>query len=362
MIFANGVASARRTNSYERQLALATKPASDLPNAYVRMVAGKPGWRTVRYIMAAPTFLLSLRGVDLPGSNRFRAASALLIAAAAFAQAPAQPPAPQGAAAGRGGRGGRGGGFRAAYPERPPADPAEVERGKAIYGVHCAFCHGSDARGGEGGPNLIRSQVLLNDQHGELVAPIVQKGLPDRGMPKFDLTTTQVSDIAAFIHSFRVGGYDVSRMQPPSILVGDAKAGETYFKSHCASCHSADRDLKGIGTRIADPKSLQQNWLIPGSGRGARGGFGGGTATAAVSPTTVSVTLANGRQSEGRLVRIDDFIVTLAADDGSQHTFRRDGDVPKVEVHDPLEPHKKLLPTYTDTEIHNVTAYLVTLK
>ncbi len=288
----------------------------------------------------------------------------LLFVGVAFAQAPAPPPARDaaGGRGGRGGRAGRGGGFAAAYPQRPPADPAVVERGKAIYGVNCAFCHGSDARGGEGGPNLIRSQVLLNDQNGELVAPIVQKGLPDRGMPKFDMTTAQVSDIAAFIHSFRVGGYDVSRMQPPSILVGDAKAGETYFKSKCASCHSGDRDLKGIATRISDPKSLQQNWLIPGSGRGARGGFGGGTATASVTPTTVTVTPANGPRVEGRLVRIDDFIVTLAAADGSQHTFRRDGDVPKVEVHDPLEPHKKLLPTYTDSDIHNVTAYLVTLK
>lgn len=293
----------------------------------------------------------------MPGSKLLSAATVLLMTIGAFGQTPAAPPA-----AGRGGRGGRGGGRPAAYPERPPADPAMVERGKATYGVNCAFCHGSDARGGEGGPNLIRSEVLLNDVHGELITPIVQKGLPDRGMPKFNMTAAQISDIAAFIHSFRVGGYDVSRMQPPSIVVGDAKAGEAYFKSKCASCHSADRDLKGLATRMQDPKSLQQNWLVPGSGRGARGGFGGGAATAAVTPTTVTVTLPNGQKSEGKLVRIDDFIVTLAAADGTQHTFRRDGDVPKVDVHDPLEPHKKLLPTYTDKDIHNVTAYLVTLK
>ena len=294
----------------------------------------------------------------MPGSNRLRAATVLLIAAAAYAQAPA-PPVPQGA--GRGGRGaGGGGGFIGAYSTRPPADPAVVDRGKAIYGVNCAFCHGSDARGGEGGPNLIRSEVLLNDKNGELLAPIVQKGLPDRGMPKFDMSNAQVSDIATFIHSFRVGGYDISRMQPPSIVVGDAKAGEAYFNSKCAGCHSGARDLKGIASRIADPKALQQNWIIPGSGRGARGGGGGGAAT--VSPTMVTVTAANGQRAEGRLVRIDDFLVTLAGPDGTQRTFRRDGDVPKVEVRDPLEPHKKLITTYTDKDIHNVTAYLVTLK
>jgi cytochrome c oxidase cbb3-type subunit III len=297
----------------------------------------------------------------LPGRNNFGVVVCFLGAALTpiMAQAPAQPPA-QGAGRGTnpaGGRGGRGGGFANAYPQREAADPAMVERGKATYGVNCAFCHGSDARGGEGGPNLIRSQVLLNDQHGELLAPVVQKGIPDRGMPKFDMTAAQISDIAAFIHSFRVGGYDISRMQPPSVVVGDAKAGEAYFKGKCAGCHSGERELKGIATRIADPKALQQTWLIPGSGRG-RGGFG---TAPNVSPTTVTVT-AGGQKFEGRLIRIDDFIVTLANADGTQRTFRRDGDVPKVEVHDPLEPHKKLIPTYTDKDIHNVTAYLVTLK
>ena len=65
---------------------------------------------------------------------------------------------------------------------------------------------------------------------------------------------------------------------------------------------------------------------------------------------------------EGRLLRIDDFTVTLADADGLQHTFRRDGDTPKVEINDPLKPHRDMLRTYSDTEIHNITAYLVTLK
>ena len=74
------------------------------------------------------------------------------------------------------------------------------------------------------------------------------------------------------------------------------------------------------------------------------------------------MTLADGQKAEGRLGRIDDFIVTLTDADGTSRTFRRDGDMPKVEVHDPMKPHKDLLPGYTDTDIHNVTAYLVTLK
>src|SRR4051812_50208545 len=110
------------------------------------------------------------------------------------------------AQAGRGGTGVR----RPAdsYPQRPPAPAAVVERGRAIYGVQCNFCHGSDARGGEGGPNLLRSQLVLNDQNGEGIAPVILNGRPDQGMPKFDLNKTQIADVAAYIHSFRVGGYD----------------------------------------------------------------------------------------------------------------------------------------------------------
>lgn len=226
-----------------------------------------------------------------------------------------------------------------------------------MYGVNCNFCHGSDARGGEGGPNLLRSDLVLNDQKGELIAPVVQNGRGD--MPKLNLTNEQISDIAAFVHSFKVGGYDASRMTPPSILVGDAKAGEAAFKTKCAACHSVTGDLKGLASKISDPKMLQNTFLMP--GRSAR--FGRGPQSPiTVRPTTVTVTLPSGEMAEGRLIRIDDFVVTLTDADGAQHTFRRDGDTPKVEIHDPLQPHRDLLPTYTDTDIHNLTAYLVTLK
>ena len=274
--------------------------------------------------------------------------AALTVTAAA--QTAAQPPSQP--AAGRGGRGG--GGFANAFPQHPPGDPATIERGRALYGVNCQFCHGSDARGGEGGPNLIRSELVLNDQNGELIATVVQNGRIDQGMPKFPMTTAQVADIAAFLHNFRVAGYDASRMKPPTIVVGDAAAGEAYFKTKCASCHSVTGDLKGIGARHAEPRELQQTFVMPGGGGRGRGGN--------VPQTTVTVTLPSNQKFEGRLVRIDDFIVTLTDADGMQHTFRRDGDRPKVEIHDPLQPHKALLGVYSDNDIHNLTAYLVTLK
>ncbi|MDQ6678846.1 MAG: cytochrome c [Acidobacteriota bacterium] len=248
----------------------------------------------------------------------------------------------------------------AAYPSHPQASPEVLDRGKALYGVNCNFCHGSDARGGEGGPNLLRSEMVLNDKNGEGITAIVQNGRPDQGMPKFPLSAAQISDIAAYIHNFKVGGYDVSRMTPLSILVGDAKAGEVYFNAQCASCHSATGDLKGIASKITDPKALQNFYLMPGGG--GRGPRGGGASPYTLSPTTVTVSLPSGEKAEGRLGRIDDFIVSVILPDGTQRSFRRDGDTPEVVIHDPLQPHKNLLPKYTDTDIHNLTSYLVTLK
>jgi len=241
------------------------------------------------------------------------------------------------------------------YPNRPPADPAAVERGKALYGVNCQFCHGADTRGGDSGPSLLRSGIVLDDQKGELMAPVVRAGRP--GMPKFTLTDDQISDVAAFVHTFRAAGYDESRLKPPSIIVGDARAGETFFSTKCASCHSASGDLRGLATKIADPRLLQQTWLLPGSGAGR-----GGPPVVQLKPITVTVTLPSGEKVDGALDHVDDFVVALTMADGTRRSFTTNGDTPKVEIHDPLQPHKDLLRTYSDTDIHNVTAFLVTLK
>jgi mono/diheme cytochrome c family protein len=233
-----------------------------------------------------------------------------------------------------------------------------LERGKGLYSVNCAFCHGSDARGGEGGPNLLRSQIVLDDVKGEGIAPVVQNGRPDGGMPKFNFTAAQIADIAVFLHSMPVGGRDAARQPPLNLVVGDATAGKTFFTTKCAACHSASGDLKGIASRIDDPKTLQQTWIMPnGGGRGGRG-----ASTVNVPPTTVTVTLASGQKIAGRLGRIDDFLVTLTDAEGRLRSFPRTGDKPQVEIHEPMQPHLDLLPVYTDREIHDVTAYLVTLK
>jgi cytochrome c oxidase cbb3-type subunit 3 len=247
--------------------------------------------------------------------------------------------------------------------QRPPGDPAQIAQGKAMYGINCTGCHGADLRGGDiGGPNLLRSQIALSDQNGELILPIIQGSRQNEGMPQINISREDGLAVAAYIRSVvetigRQGMPPSTGMPPPSVLVGDAAAGKVYFASKCGSCHSATGDLEGIATMIPDPKVLQNRWV---SGGGRRGR--GVPASSNNHPAMATVTLPSGGKIEGRLVRIDDFLVTLAFPDGSTRTFRRDGDVPKVEIHDPMTAHHDLMTTYTDKEMHDVTAYLVTLK
>ena len=287
---------------------------------------------------------------------------------AAPAGAP-QAPAPAGQPAGRGQAPGQGrGGGRATFPaqQRTLADAATIARGKTLYEINCRACHGGDLRGGDiGGPNLLRSQLVLNDQHGELLVPLVKTGRQNPGMPPMPalpLAEEDVKAIAEYIHS--VAATMRGQGSPPpgeevelNIVVGDAEAGEKYFAARCASCHSTSGDMKGIGERIASPLQLQNTWITGGGGRG-RGSAGGPVSR----PVTVSVALQDGSKVEGRLVRIDDFYVVVGLENGTTRTIRRAGDTPKVTINDPLEGHRKLLTAYTDKDIHDVTAYLVTLK
>ncbi|MEQ1579751.1 MAG: c-type cytochrome [Steroidobacteraceae bacterium] len=232
-----------------------------------------------------------------------------------------------------------------AYPERT-TDPAAVERGSALYQLNgCAFCHGKDTRGGDGGPSLLRSQLVLRDQKGELISDIVTKGVPGTAMAAFSLSKEQMADIAEFLHSFSISSRDPARMRPAEFVTGNANAGKRFFGENCASCHSVTGDLKGIGAKYTEARPLQQRWLMPASGTCSR---------ASVTTTTGTAT--------GDLLRIDEFTLTIRLPDGAQRTFTRKGDSPKVEIMDPLVGHKALLPKYTDKNIHDVTAYLVTVK
>jgi cytochrome c oxidase cbb3-type subunit III len=242
-------------------------------------------------------------------------------------------------------------------------DPAAFQRGAALYTTYCSGCHGPNARGGPGAPDLVRSLVVLDDEKGLLIAPVLRNGRPDAGMPKLNLTEPQISDLVAWLHVQTWAADHRNTYAFKDVLTGNPQKGEAYFNANCAACHSADGDLKGIGARY-DGFSLQARWLQPRGGRGGggRGGRGGANAGSPRASITVTVTLPSGEKVSGTLDRIDDFSVSLRDSEGDYHSFTREGGVPKVEIHDPLKAHTELLAKYTDADIHNITAYLATLK
>lgn len=265
--------------------------------------------------------------------------------------APAQPPGRGrgGAAPPAAGRG-RGRGF----------DEAAIARAKPVFEAQCGFCHGNDARGRAGGPDLARSLVVLADTGGKELSGFIRAGRPERGMPAFPgLTDQQITDIAEFLHERLEAARNRAATDTMASLVGDAKAGEEYFKGagRCTTCHSVTGDLAGIGGKY-DPPTLQGRLVNP------RPGAGRGQA-AVVSPRaarTATVTLANGQTVSGSLDFISEFAVTLIETSGARRTFKRDGDVPKVVVSDPLQVHFDMLRTFKDKDMQDLTAYLWTLK
>ena len=296
--------------------------------------------------------------------------TATMILAAAVMTAAQQPP-PGG---GRGGDQGRGRGNTFPAQQRQLADAAIIARGKGIYETMCGACHGVDLRGGQlGGPNLLRSQIVLLDQSGELIGPVVTSGRPNPTppapvMPPFPMSADDLKAVTEYIHSVLAQGGRQGRppvddtVLPERILVGDAAAGERYFQSACAGCHSTTGDLKGIAARVADPRELQNLWVS--GGGGGRGGGGGGRGRGGASGrATVKITPAGGATIEGRLSRIDDFLVSVVLADGTRRTFpRRTATDPRVEITDPAEAHRTLVMALADKDMHNVTAYLWTIK
>jgi mono/diheme cytochrome c family protein len=279
----------------------------------------------------------------------YAAASVVMAAMSLEAQAP-----PGRGGPGRGGRPPGGGIGRPGPADQTVVDPVKAEAGKKIYVQHCAFCHGTDAGGGEsGGADLIRSAVVARDRYGEEIGKLLASGVPDKGMPPFKLAQTQVEEIAHFIHQRVYERAHRNTYSIQNVLTGHAKAGEAYFNGagKCNTCHSPTKDLAGIGKKY-DPLALQQRFLFP------RGGGRGGPSGPA---TTATVTPPSGPPVTGALVFMDDFNVAIRDASGQHRSWRR---VPglKVDVKDPLAAHIEMLDRYTDADMHNIVAYLETLK
>jgi mono/diheme cytochrome c family protein len=240
-----------------------------------------------------------------------------------------------------------------------PPDPKAAARGQQTFVATCGFCHGANATGGAQGPNLVRSTMVLHDQGtGKEIAAVIHNGRPDKGMPSFaGFTDDQVHDIAQFLLGRTQAAANRAEYTIQNIVTGDPHAGEAYFQAHCAACHSPAGDLAHVAKKF-DPVALEGRFLYPTSNP-----HGMGPAPDPRALKHVTVTLPSGATYSGVLAHIDDFSVALRDNAGGYHSWIYD-DVSgiRVEVHDPLEQHLKLLRQYSNEDMHNILAYLETLK
>jgi mono/diheme cytochrome c family protein len=245
-------------------------------------------------------------------------------------------------------------------------DAALADKGKSIYIAECITCHGNRARGANAnvaenqkGPDLVRSVMVLHDRYGSTLAPFFAKGHQlQSGGNSTKFSKDEVVEISHFLHekvndTLRSGPYS----QIQNVLTGDAKAGAAYFNGagRCSTCHSPTGDLAGIGTKY-DPPTLQSKFLFPRTlSFGRRGGL------SVSKPVTVTVTPASGPAVSGNLVHLDDFTVSLRDDQGEYRSWKRTSAL-KVEKHDPYAVHNELLDQYTDKNMHDIVAYLESIK
>jgi cytochrome c oxidase cbb3-type subunit 3 len=246
---------------------------------------------------------------------------------------------------------------QAGSDDKQVVDPIAAARGRTVYIAQCITCHGTRARGGDRGADLVRSLVVLHDRYGSTIGPYLAQGHP--AARPVVLTQNQIVDLSHFLHeqvgdTLRTGPYN----NVLNILVGDPKAGNAYFDGpgKCSQCHSVTGDLAHIASKY-DPASLQQKVVFPENRAVAHQG----ASSRPRKQATVTVTTASGESVTGVPTEIDDFNISLRDDSGQYHSFARGPGV-KVEKHDPYAAHVALLDEYTDTEIHDVVAYLETFK
>lgn len=228
-------------------------------------------------------------------------------------------------------------------------DKESAARGAKLYGPACGFCHGPAARGGEG-PDLVRSTVVLHDDKGELIGPIIHGGRKGTAMPAFpNFTDDQLRDIAEFLHMQVELAVNRSTYKPLNVVTGNPQSGKAFFDGDgkCTTCHSVTGDLAHVGSKY-EAADLQAALLYP----AARG---------RLTEPKVTVTLPSGKTLTGKVKHLDDFYVSFDDDDGNYHSINLEKGV-KVEVEDKLAFHRHMLDQMTDTRMHDLAAYLVTLK
>ncbi len=235
-----------------------------------------------------------------------------------------------------------------ATPQSYP--PEQARAGQPIFSAQCGFCHGRDAMGGETGPDLTRAASVAADVRGGTIGPLVRNGRVDKGMPAFSLGDADLAAVVAFIHDQKTKAESLTggrrAVDVADLQTGNAEAGKRYFDRACSKCHSPGGDFAGIAKRL-EGLALLQRMLYP-------------TGAAASSHAKVSVSRPSGEVVTGSLAYRDEFTIGLTDASGAYRAFSTSQ--VKFTVDDPLQAHTEQLGRYTDEEMHNVLAYLHTLR
>jgi len=236
----------------------------------------------------------------------------------------------------------------AAGNRRGPQLTGEAAAGSALFLQNCAFCHGRDAMGGETGPDLTQSKLVLEDKDGSKISAVVHEGRIEKKMPAFQFSSPELVSLVAFIRARVTAaasmkgnrrGVDVSDLQ-----TGNAEAGRKYFNGAggCSKCHSATGDLAGVARRFEGLR-LEERMLYP---RDAK--------------SKVVVTLPSGKTVEGNLAYRDEFTIGIRDHEGVYKSWSTEN--VRFKVDSPVEAHVEQFSKYTDDDIHNLMAFLQTLK
>jgi len=239
-----------------------------------------------------------------------------------------------------------------AHSQQPDAKQAAAEaaaRGKKQFAQSRGFCHGPDATGARG-PDLVRSTILAHDVNGNLIGEVIKNGRPDKGMPPLPATEDQIADIAAYLHARAKEALQSSGVPAAypveKLLTGSLEKGKAFFEGAggCKNCHSPDGDLAGVAKKYSSIE-LEAHMLYPD-----------------FKPPAATITLPNGEKISGVVSHIDDFVVSIRVGDksGWNRAFARDA--VKVELNDPATAHRELLPKLSQDDMHNLYAYISTLK
>ena len=125
------------------------------------------------------------------------------------------------------------------------ANAEAKEMGQRLFLTYCAQCHGSDAKGAKGFPNLTDGDWLFGgtpDQIKESIAKGRDAAMPAKGV-KPDLTGDQIKDLAAYVRS-------LSGLSSDSVR---AQRGKELFPQACAACHGPDgKGMLGVAPNLTD--------------------------------------------------------------------------------------------------------------